>query len=252
MTKRHKHADMIIAKAENMDLVNSTIKSDYCIAKKKYVKGTTKQVRVGQKVESVGGGVFKVVHIHSRFLCLVKFIDTGNLAITGCSNAKTGKVKNRYKRSLAGVGFLGYGKFNSKDHGKFYASWSNHLSSCYDDSHRDYHKYGALGWTVCEDWHNFQNFAEWCELTCLNGSLMLDKEYNNDGIKIICPEYCGWVTAPENIESGRLSKLNSNDARNIRGTYSLGGVSMRELAKRFSVDCSVISNIVNNKAWKNA
>lgn len=249
---KHKHYDMIVDKAANMELVNSKIESDYYAAKESYLRGKTNQVSVGQVIKSVGGCDFEVVHIHCRFLCLVRFCVTGNLAITGCGNAKSGKVKNRYKKSLSGVGFLGYGEFNPKDHNKFYAAWSSHIAKCYDESHRDFHKYGALGWKVCDEWHNFQNFASWCNSTCSDHSLLLDKDRNDGGLRVIRPQSCEWVLPHENIESGRLSKLTSHCVKEIRAKYLEGGVSMRGLAKEYAVDCSVICNIINNKAWKNA
>lgn len=77
---------------------------------------------------------------------------------------RRGRVKNPYKRKICGVGYKGVGPYVpsvGRNTTKCWHVWRNMISRCYDENNKSYQSYGAVGVTVCEDWHNFQNFAEW-------------------------------------------------------------------------------------------
>lgn len=52
---------------------------------------------------------------------------------------------------------------------------------------------------VCEEWQNFQNFAEWYDENYFNGC-HIDKDIKIKGNKIYSPETCIMVTRSENME----------------------------------------------------
>lgn len=85
---------------------------------------------------------------------------------------RRGRVKNPYKRQIYGVGYKGVGShvtaINSENT-KCWHSWRNMLGRCYDKNNKSYPNYGNLGVTVCGDWHNFQNFADWYTLNHRDG-----------------------------------------------------------------------------------
>jgi hypothetical protein len=61
------------------------------------------------------------------------------------------------------------------------------------------------------------------------------------------PEHLEVVTPAENVRRSTRAKLTMAEAERIRELA--GTISQKELAKRFSIDDSVISRIVNHKAW---
>lgn len=93
-----------------------------------------------------------------------KFLDTGYESYTRTWLIRVGSVKDKTKRTVAGVGYLGVGShkayINSRVPSMAYSVWNGMLNRCYNEvnqlSHPTY-----IGCTVCDEWHNFQIFAEW-------------------------------------------------------------------------------------------
>ena len=78
-------------------------------------------------------------------------------------NFKKGQIRCPYEKSVYGIGYLGEGDYKSKENGKntkIYDVWHGMLRRCYDEKlHERQPTY--IGCKVCEEWHNFQNFAKW-------------------------------------------------------------------------------------------
>ena len=126
--------------------------------------------------------------------------DENELTHTTFSRCVSGYVKNPNYRSVYGVGFLGYGEYKSHVGGKIapsYDYWSSILQRCYgtNDSDLSYKKC-----EVCEEWHNYQNFAKWFEENYyqIDGERMhLDKDWLIKGNQLYSPETCVFV--PQSI-----------------------------------------------------
>ena len=84
------------------------------------------------------------------------------------SNMKTfknGELKNPYDKKLNSVGFIGVGKYKPKENRvttESYQVWQSMIKRCYSEKqllrdrvYTDCH--------VCEEWHDYQNFAKWYE-----------------------------------------------------------------------------------------
>lgn len=56
-----------------------------------------------------------------------------------------------------------------------YSRWSTIMARCYNPKHKAYHSYGGRGVTVCEEWHDFQIFADWFSENNIDGWVM-DKD----------------------------------------------------------------------------
>ena len=133
--------------------------------------------------------------------------------------------------SLYGVGFIGVGKYKSRDSpkklAKSYAVWVDMLKRGYDDNYKQKHPtYKDV--TVCEEWHNFQNFAEWF-YNNYNPAIMkgwcLDKVTICPDCKIYSPETCCFV--PQEINKLFIyRKLN-------KGLYPIG-VSFSKQNRKFA------------------
>ena len=81
--------------------------------------------------------------------------------------------------------------------------------------------------TVCEEWHNFQNFAKWFEDNYVEG-FELDKDILVKGNKIYSPETCCFV--PKEINS-----LFKNYNNNLLPT----GISYDKINKKYKVSIRI-------------
>ena len=109
-------------------------------------------------------------------------------------NLKIGKVKYPYNTSIYKKGFIGVGTYKAKSNGKdtnSYKSWKHMLSRCYDNKlHAKQPTYKEC--TVCKEWLNYQNFAEWFEKNHVNG-FQLDKDLLVSGNKIYSEDTCAFI-----------------------------------------------------------
>lgn len=112
---------------------------------------------------------------------------------------KKGEIKCLYEPRVFGIGYLGKGKYKTKENGKHtkcYDAWKNMLQRCYDNKYKE--KYPTYkGCKVCEEWHNFQNFASWYNdnyYEIPNDFMCLDKDILFKGNKIYSPETCVFVS----------------------------------------------------------
>ena len=148
------------------------------------------------------------------------------------------KIRCPYEARVFNIGFLGEGKYISyinKKPTKAYLYWFAMFERCYDketQSRRNTYK----NCKVCEEWHNFQNFAKWFEENYyeVEGETMaLDKDILVKNNKIYSPKTCAFV--PERINT-LFTKSNK-----ARGKYPIG-VTWKEASKKFQVGCSIIEN----------
>lgn len=90
------------------------------------------------------------------------------------------------------VGFGGVGEYKTKENGRFtiyYQQWKNMLLRCYVKAER-HHAYEDA--KVCEEWLNFQVFAEWYDehYYKIKGSLQIDKDIKCPGNTIYSSQTC--------------------------------------------------------------
>ena len=130
-----------------------------------------------------------------------------------------GKIKCPYESRVYHTGYLGEGRHKGSENGKetkVYSVWKGILQRCYDEkSLKKYPTYKDC--EVCEEWHNFQNFAKWYEKNYyeIDGERMcVDKDILCKGNKVYSPTTCVFV--PNRI-NGLFVKCNSK-----RGNYPVG------------------------------
>jgi hypothetical protein len=131
----------------------------------------------------------------------VKFrFDSGTEGIVEYQHLKNLEFYDWMAPSVCGVGYLGAPIQRKGGTSKLlYSRWSAMLQRCYDDSDRNKTYEGAI---VCDEWHNFQNFAKWIK-SQRNGETKgwhLDKDVivRNRG-KLYSPETC--ICIPVEINS---------------------------------------------------
>ncbi|PMN64306.1 hypothetical protein [Enterovibrio norvegicus] len=71
------------------------------------------------------------------------------------------KRERLFKKSVAGVGYIGEGEYSKKDHHYIYHRWAAMLHCGHDKTYQNYN-----GHLVTPDWHCFNTFAVWYVEQC--------------------------------------------------------------------------------------
>ena len=158
-------------------------------------------MKAGTKHKTTSHGELIILNYINALEVVVVFTGTGYARKTRASCIREGKVKDRMLPVIWGVGFIGEGDHKASlmgVHTKEYSLWRGMLGRCYDQNHiKAFPSY--KGCSVCEEWHNFQNFADWVGANYIDGH-QLDKDIKVNGNKIYSPETCLFVSATENTE----------------------------------------------------
>lgn len=165
----------------------------------------------------------------------VKFED-GTIKKCQYGNFKLGQLKNYNYKNIYGVACIGEGKYKSRNGGKAlksYTTWKSMLSRCYDKKYQVRHP-TYKDCMVCEEWLNFQNFAEWYEnnyYEIQNEIMHLDKDILIKNNKIYSPNTCCFV--PQKINDF-FTKANAN-----RGEFPIGITYCgKGEGENYAVNCS--------------
>jgi len=150
--------------------------------------------RLGEVHKTKEGYFVKIVEYVNSRNCTVEFENGIRVAGRNYFEVSDGIITNPIHKRFLGIGFIGVGKYdmvkNSKAHKRF-TCWYGMLSRCYSKNV----KYAQKAYSdcyVCEEWHNFQNFAKWFEDNYIGG-FDLDKDILFKGNKIYGPETCCFV-----------------------------------------------------------
>jgi len=175
---------------------------------------------VGGVFNSSRDGSFIVQAIKSAKEVYIMFLKTGCKRVVEASNARKGNVKDYLLPRVFGVGFMGLGKYTKKENKKAYQLWHGMLMRCYYEGYL-VNKPTYRECSVCEEWHNFQNFTDWFNENYVEGK-HLDKDIKIKGNKTYSPEACSFVTLTENnIDSHAKAYLLTSPCRNEFEVYNL-------------------------------
>ena len=159
----------------------------------------------------------KIIRYENKSDIDVMFMDEHNYIVKHAmyQNFKKGTMKNPYDKSVYGTGYLGVGKYLTKENGRStqaYSSWHDMIGRCYDETRSE--KYDAYYdiCTVCQEWLCYQNFAEWFEQNKYEceGRLHLDKDILYPGNKVYSPDTC--LLVPQRIN---MIFTNKNNKRGL-------------------------------------
>lgn len=109
-----------------------------------------------------------------------------------------GTIRNPYYPTVYDTGYFGEGEYSSKVNNKqtiHYTTWKNVFIRCFDKNELQKHP-AYKDCTVCKEWCNFQNFAQWFDNNYYiieNEQMHLDKDILIKGNKIYSPEFCIFV-----------------------------------------------------------
>ena len=154
-----------------------------------------------QRVGEIHYG-FEIIEFTGTKNVKIKSIDNGSIKNVQYNNLITGQIKDMFKPSVHGVGYLGnYDKsFTGR---KEYNLWVSILARCYA-CYEDFDSY--IGTTVDKRWHSFEVFQKDIRkmdnhLDWLRGEDMeLDKDLLSNDNKIYSKETCLFITRKENLK----------------------------------------------------
>ena len=195
--------------------------------------------RTGETNKNINGQLMKIIKYNNYSDIVVEFDDKYK-TIVKCQYGmfKNGKLGNPNDNTVYNIGRLGQGKYKSKFNKKQtiqYQYWFDMMKRCYS---KEYHKRFPTykDCSVCEEWHNFQNFGKWFDenyYTIENETMALDKDILVKGNKIYSPETCVFV--PQRINSLFLKRNKS------RGKYPIG-TTYNKRDKKYESCCHMYKN----------
>lgn len=192
--------------------------SKYC-SKTCYNEGFLRQEenrKFGNVYTTTDGTTAKIVEFLDAKRCHIE-LSTGQIVYNVLyKSLQRSKIKNPYHPTTSNKGFMGQGVFDSKKNREAYKRWAAMIDRCYNKKTQEKHPtYKDVA--VCEEWHNFQNFAVWFYENYkpeIMEKWQLDKDILVKENKIYSPEMCTLI--PKEINS---LILNSNKSR---GKYPIG------------------------------
>jgi hypothetical protein len=95
-----------------------------------------------------------------------------------------------------------------------YNTWRGMMRRCYNEKDKDYYKYGGIGISVHEKWHDYATFAK--DVGEPVGDQTLDRIDPNGSY---VPENCRWASLTVQNRNVRMSRRNKSG---IRGVLQLG------------------------------
>ena len=149
------------------------------------------------------------------------------------TNFTAGKIRCPYEPRVHNVGCIGEGKYSVHENSKIarsYVIWQDMIARCYDPKWQEKNAHTYVDCEVCEEWRNYQNFAEWYEQNYYEvpGQRMdLDKDILTKGNKIYGPNTCVFV--PQNINK-LFTKCDAS-----RGDCPIG---VRRRNRKYTSSCS--------------
>jgi len=160
----------------------------------------------------------EIIESHGINDIKIMFLDDNNfITKTTYSNFKRGSVLNPYDKTTYNIGYLGEGEWSSIKSNpiNIYYIWRGILERCYSEKSCIKYKSYYNICTVCKEWHNYQNFAEWYFKNYYqvdNERMHLDKDILIKNNKIYSPDTC--LIVPQRINMLFMQKRNSRNLPN--------------------------------------
>ena len=156
--------------------------------------------RLGERFEVKGLGVVEIIEYVTNSNLTVRFEETGYITKTRYHLLKTGRVIDRLRPTVYGVGIVGYE--NVSENGKLtqvYETWKSMLMRCYCLKQKGLTRYKDV--FVCEDFKHLPVFSKWAKQQVGFGrkGWQLDKDLLVRGNKVYSPDACCFI--PPEINS---------------------------------------------------
>lgn len=200
--------------------------------------------RVGEQKKNNYGSLMTIVEYKNSKDITVEFED-GYRVKAQYGQFKKGNIVSLNDKTLYKVGYIGCGEYRIQKDGKCtpaYVKWKHMLGRCYNEEIQSDNRCKTYkNCTVCEEWHNFQNFAKWFDenyYEC-DEELNLDKDILIKNNRVYSPETC--ILVPQRINQLFVRQ------KSTRGDYPIG-VNYHKRDNVFRAYCSVFDK--DNKKFK--
>jgi hypothetical protein len=188
--------------------------------------------RIGDVHTTNEGYKIEIVEYLGVYNCSIKFDCGLILKNIGYGNIIKGTIRNPLNRSVYRTGYLGVGKYSRTKDSKCYHVWNSMLCRCYCKKYNmSFPTYKNV--TVCEEWHNFQNFAPWFYKN-YKKDFELDKDVLIKDCKIYSSRNCAFVPQEVNYLFTKRQNSRGNCPIGVsldikgkfRATFTRGGVQV--------------------------
>lgn len=133
-----------------------------------------------------------------------------------------------------------YVKCGAELYAKFYRTYNNIKTRCYNKKNPKYKSYGARGIIICDEWlQSREAFIKWCDETCKDITLTIERIDVNGNYE---PNNCKWVT----MEQQAKNKQNS-----IKVNYYGTEYCLRELCRKLGYNNNEYKRIHARIAYEN-
>ena len=201
-------------------------------------------------------GDFKITKYAGWDKVYIEFLLTGYKMTTQSCCVKDGRVKDKLYPSVYGVGFIGAGVYKTSIDGKSLkvgSLWRSMIRRCYSaESLKINPTY--INCSVCEEWHNFQNFAKWFDINYVEG-LHIDKDIKQSGVesKIYSPETCRFVSLAENnIEAHAINHTMIDPNNKEREIYNMANFCIGKDLNSICMAAVSRGELKHHKGWTKA
>lgn len=165
-----------------------------------------------------------------------KFKNTGFESSFYSASIRCRQVKDKLYRSAFNFGYIGVGPHKTKCQSGptlAYSKWKSMIERCYSGLPR-FSNYGDC--SVCDEWRNFQVFAEWLYDNYPKDNLIydLDKDLLISGNRIYSPNACTFLTRAENMAAS-LDKISAASMREFSVTCPNGEVVNIKNLRQFCI-----------------
>lgn len=169
--------------------------------------------------------------------------DCGNTIETTTNSLNRGNTKSCGCLHRDAVTLHGYSTKESRRSGRrrTYKSWLAMRDRCLCENNSNYANYGGRGVQIDKSWDDFEVFLSDMGERPVGKTLERVDPWGN-----YCKDNCTWVTPVQQNRNQRSTKMSLEKAVAIRKDSRQG----RELAKIFGVSESTISQVRNNRIWR--
>ena len=212
-----------------------------------------RQERLGKSNYNNKGYLMILVEYKDCHHIVVEFQDKYKARVsTDYKSFENGNVDNPYYPTFHNVGFIGQGKYKTKEKGKdtrCFKIWQSMIERCYSEKFQEKNP-SYKKCIVCEKWHNFQNFADWFYenvYDCNNEKLQLDKDILVKGNKIYSPETC--ILVPQRINT-LFIKCDKSRGKYPIGVTQYSSIKNNNKYEYLIVQCSIFKDETGKRKLK--
>lgn len=206
---------------------------------------------IGMNFTSNKGEVFSIIKYDSSYKVTIEFKSNGYRKVITLSQARAGSVRNTLKvetdkidkkyesqrvnkeKSIVRALVKDYEKnyintikenieippieYDKDEYPMYYSRWRGLFDRCHGKNRLKLKNISYRSCSICKEWHNFQNFAKWCNDNNLCNGMCVDKDILIKGNKIYSPDTC--IVIPDEINS--RTNYNTPIRKSLMGTEKI-------------------------------